>query len=212
MASEQRGGSSMDDHDWHSNAYVERWIARDAARDVDRRRSLQRMIAFAPFQADAEIRVLDVGGGYGMVTEEVLAKFPRARVTLQDYSAPMIAQARQRLSRYASQMTYVLCDLVDPAWPSKTGGPFDLAVSAIALHNLRDPELIKRSYQAICGLLAPGGVFLDYDHFHRIGTAEANVAVLRTVGFEEASCPWKTERDAILKAVRGSTASASARG
>jgi ubiquinone/menaquinone biosynthesis C-methylase UbiE len=63
-------------------------------------------------------------------------------VTLQDYSEPMLDEARRRLSRYADRIGFVLADLREPSWTKRVGCPFDLAVSAIAIHNLRDPALI----------------------------------------------------------------------
>src|SRR5437764_6654445 len=149
-------------HDWHSTEYVSEWIAHDVARDPERRPRLRRMLGEAPFPRDAEIEVLDVGAGYGAVTEEVLQAFPRARVTLQDYSGPMLTEARRRLAAYAPQLRYVTCDLAEPGWARQVGGPFDLAVSAIALHNLRDMAKIFACYRAIHDLLRPGGMFLDY--------------------------------------------------
>src|SRR5207302_5456610 len=115
---------------------------RDAARVSERRPLLQHMLSFAPFPRDTEVDVLDVGAGYGVVSEEVLRTFPAARITLQDYSEPMLDRARQRLAGRSEQVRYVLCNLVDPSWPKQVGGPFDLAVSAIVIHNLRDPEKI----------------------------------------------------------------------
>src|SRR6516165_6497365 len=50
---------------------------------------------------------------------------------------------------HSEQLTYVVCDLSDPSWPRAVQGPFDLAVSAIALHNLRDLEKIFACYRAI---------------------------------------------------------------
>ena len=114
---------------------------------------------------DARLAVLDVGAGYGAVTEELLRLFPAAEVTLQDYSTPMLAEARRRLAAHAGQLRVVTADLTDPAWPAAVGGPFDLAVSAIVLHNLRDDAKIFACYRAIHDLLRPGGWFLDYDLF-----------------------------------------------
>src|SRR5262249_54011671 len=79
--------------------------------------------------------------------------FPAARITLQDYSQPMIDCARQRLAGRSGHLSYVLGDLLDPSWPEQVGGPFDLAVSAIALHNLRDPAKIFACYRALPDLL-----------------------------------------------------------
>ena len=121
---EETKGFVMFPHDWHSTDYVAEWITRDGARDPERRPLLRRMLSFAPFPRDAELDVLDVGAGYGAVSEEVLQAFPAARVTLQDYSQPMLDRARQCLAGRADQLRYVLCDLVDPsAAPSTSLSP-----------------------------------------------------------------------------------------
>jgi len=199
MASEPGRRPSMH-HDWHSAEYVADWIAHDMARDPERRPRLQQMLAAAPFARDAAIEVLDVGGGYGAVTEEVLKAFPKARVTLQDYSQPMLAAAGRRLAGHATQLRYVTADLTDPAWPQAVGGPFDLAVSAIALHNLREPATIFACYRAIHDLLKPEGRFLDYDLFFA-GT-EGHIAEMRAAGFATVDCMWQDPPRAMLVAAR----------
>ena len=187
-------------HDWHSVDYVSEWIERDVTRDRERRALLQQMLSFAPFRREAEIEVLDVGAGYGVVSQEVLQAFPGARITLQDYSGPMLDRARQRLAGHADQLRYVLCDLTDLSWPQQVGGPFDLAVSAIALHNLGDPNKIYACYRAIHDLLNPGGYFLNCDRF--VGGVEPHLAELRQAGFTRAECPWQDSPRAILVAAR----------
>lgn len=199
MSSENRG-IAVDHHDWHSPDYVEEWITRDLTRDEERRLRLRQMLAAAPFAADAEIAVLDVGGGYGVVTDEVLRAFPRAIVTLQDYSAVMLDQARQRLATHASRVKYALTDLRDPGWTAAVDGPFDLAVSAIAIHNLRDSGEIAGSYRGIAAVLKPGGVFLDYDLFGLIGGTDAQMQTIRDAGFAAVDCLWQQERLAIIRA------------
>src|SRR5690349_20794288 len=93
------------EHDWHSREYVDSWIERDVTRDNERRPLLQQMLTIAPFASEAEINVLDVGAGYGLVSEQVLRMFPRARLTLQDYSAPMFEHARRRLQLHNRQIS-----------------------------------------------------------------------------------------------------------
>ena len=66
------------EHDWHSESYVDWWIARDEGRDAERRQRLRYMLSHAGLARDAAAAVLDVGGGYGVVSEEVLSAFPRA--------------------------------------------------------------------------------------------------------------------------------------
>lgn len=189
---------AMFPHDWHSTDYVAEWVTRDAARDPERRPLLRRMLSLAPFPRDAELDVLDVGAGYGAVSEEALQAFPAARVTLQDYSQPMLDRARQRLADRSDQLRYVLCDLVDPSWPEQVGDPFDLAVSAIALHNLRDPEKIFACYRAIHDLLKPSGYFLNCDRF--VEGVEPHLAELRKAGFDRVECLWQELPRAIILA------------
>src|ERR1700755_3102992 len=144
-------------HDWHSTDYVSGWITHDAARDPERRPLLRQMLSFAPFPPVAKLKVLDVGAGYGVVTEEVLRAFPAAYVTPQDYSRPMLDRARQRLASRSDRLRYVLCDLTDPSWPLQVGSPSNLAASTIAIHNLGDVEKIYACYRAIHSVLEPGG-------------------------------------------------------
>jgi ubiquinone/menaquinone biosynthesis C-methylase UbiE len=194
------GETPYEPHDWHSPSYVRDWIARDEAREPQRRTRLREMLGAAPFSRDAAIAVLDVGGGYGVVSEEVLGLFPRARVTLQDYSRPMLDAARRRLVRYRDRVGYVLADLRDPAWTDAVGGPFDLAVSAIAIHNLRRLDLIAQCYRGIARVLKPGALFLDYDLFDLIGGVAAQTESLETAGFAAVDCLWQESPRAILAA------------
>jgi ubiquinone/menaquinone biosynthesis C-methylase UbiE len=195
---------STSEHDWHSTDYVDWWITRDQSRDAERRVRLRAMLGHAGFAADAEFSVLDVGGGYGVVTEEVVAAFPRARVTLADYSEPMLAQARQRLAAHADRIAYVQCDLTDPGWVPEVGGPFDVAVSAIVIHNLRDQALIADAYRGVARALKPGGVFLDYDlFFDAIGGLDGNTRMLLDAGFIRIDCLWQQAPLATIAARAG---------
>lgn len=193
------------EHDWHSRAYVDDWIARDVTHDAERRPFIEQGLSATPFIEDSAIRVLDVGGGYGLVTEEVLKKFPRAIVTLQDYSQPMIDRARERLSAYGERVGYVLADLSEPAWPTLIRGPFDLAVSALALHNLRDMALIAACYRAIYDLLAPGGAFINWDYFPVEGV-DAHLQALKEAGFARISYVWQQPENASITAYRNGDA------
>ena len=144
--------------------------------------------------------MLDIGAGYGVVTEEVLLAFPAARVTLADYSPAMLDQARQRLAAHADRLSFVLCDLLDPSWPQMVGGGFDLAVSAIVLHNLGPRERVFACYPPIHALLRPSGWFLNYDRF--VGGVEEHLTELRASGFAHVECTWQQPPHAIVVAAR----------
>jgi SAM-dependent methyltransferase len=187
-------------HDWHSPDYVQSWVARDSGRAAERKPIIERMVAAVPFPHDAEIAVLDIGGGSGALTAAVLESFPRAHAVLQDFSPPMLERARARFRDRGDQVRYALGDLSDPAWVSEVGGPFDLAVSGIAIHNLHDLGAIAACYQGIYPLIKSGGCFLDYDHFDRVGGVPLHQHSLKVAGFSRVETVWHEFPTAILKA------------
>jgi SAM-dependent methyltransferase len=196
-------GHSHAPHDWHSATYVDDWIERDATRDEERRPRIRQMIAMAALPRDAAIAVLDIGAGYGFVTSEVLRAFPNARVVLQDYSELMLARARERLDKEARRLSYVVCDLTDARWTERVVGPFDLIVSAIAIHNLRQKPAIAACYRGIAQLLKPGASFLDSDHFEFVGGVETHMRMMREAGMTDVKCPWDDGHTAVIVAHGG---------
>lgn len=201
-ASQPRGAKprSIDDHDWHSQDYAAGWMTKDQGRAARRGPLLQRMMDAAPFAKDAPLHVLDVGGGYGAVSAAVLRSFPQARVTLLDYSQAMIDQARGFLAGYGARVSYALGDLTDRKWTAQFAAPFDLVVSAIAIHNLMDMPLIAASYRDIRAVLKPGGLFVDCDHFDHVETIESHTAAMKAAGFAQVECLWHQSPTGILRA------------
>jgi cyclopropane fatty-acyl-phospholipid synthase-like methyltransferase len=187
-------------HHWESADYVRSWIDRDTSRLSERQPIIERLIGAVPFPRDATIGVLDVGGGAGMIAETVLNAFPRATVTVQDFSPHMLESARARLAAHAARVRYVLSDLKDPAWTKTAGGPFDLAVSGIAIHNLHEMAAIAACYDGVRSLLKDGGAFLDYDHFDRVGGVPLHQHMLKVAGFANADVVWHEHPTAVIKA------------
>jgi SAM-dependent methyltransferase len=180
------------EHDWHSADYVRQWIERDVTRDSERLPLLRQMLTIAPFARDAQIKALDVGAGYGLLSQQVLELFPQAHVTLQDYSAPMFEYAHQRLAKYRTRISFARGDLRNPEWDRELECPFDLIVSGLAIHNLRAPSLMQSCYGAIKALLHTSGVFLDYDLFGLVdGGTATHIKWLREAGFARVECTWE---------------------
>lgn len=188
-------------HDWHDDHYVTHWVERDARRAAERTPILEAVIAAVPFPADAAIDVLDIGGGSGVVSGAVLDAFPAARLTVLDFSEQMLARARERFAPRGRTIRYVQCDLHDPAWPQRAGGPFDLAVSGIAIHNLKDLAAMAACYEAVHGILKPGGCFLDYDHFDKFGGVPLHQHSMKVAGFTRVEPVWHRHPTAVLKAM-----------
>jgi len=152
-----------DHHDWASETYVDEWVGRQRAEDPRRAERFQLMCDLFPFPTDATVTILDVGAGYGAVSDYILGRFPNATCIAQDGSEPMLNRARNLLATYGGRFTPHQSDLFDPNWLPKPFGPFDAAVSSSCLHNLRDFTRISEIYREIREHLQPGGVFLNLD-------------------------------------------------
>src|SRR5713226_10173058 len=91
-------------------------------------------------------------------------------------------------------------DLSNVQWTAKVGGPFDLAVSAIAIHNLRDHGLIAACYRVVHSVLKPGAMFLDSDLVSFSGGLDAHLEWMRQAGFSRVECMLYREPLAQLAA------------
>ncbi len=114
--------------------------------------TLQDTIASAAEIVRAE-RILDLGTGTGETLARVLAGHPAARATAIDESERMLAVARTRLAQ--REVEYHVADLLDPL----PEGPYDLVVSALAVHHL-DGAGKAELFARIVAVLRPGGRFV----------------------------------------------------
>ena len=189
-------------HDWHSVAYVDDWITNDYTRDDERRPVLRHLAQLLPLPRDRPVRVLDIGGGYGMLSREVLDEWPDATVVLHDFSAPMFDQARHRLADVADRLSFHPGDLRDSSWTDGLAVPFDAVVSALAIHNVRDAAVIRRIQRDVFGILAPGGGFLNVDIMRPPASPETQLGWLRDAGFARADQVWTDGARTLLAAFR----------
>jgi len=102
-------------------------------------------------------RVLDLGGGTGLLSAAVLERMPDAEVLLVDRSAGMLGQAVDRFRGNARISTQV-GELTDEL----PVGPFDAVVSGLAIHHLEHED--KRDlFARIRRVLVPGGIFVNVE-------------------------------------------------
>jgi tRNA (cmo5U34)-methyltransferase len=139
------------------------WFVENAETIIPHRREQLRLLAeLIPSPCDAEIAVLDLGAGFGAVTEQVLTRYVNASVTCVDGSVEMVRMERERMAKYGARMRFCHADLADAAWRRAVDGSFEAAVSAVAIHHLSD-ERKRALYREVYDLLGPGGVFLNND-------------------------------------------------
>ena len=116
-----------------------------------------------PYDKNLPIRILDVGAGYGALTQFLLSHFSNATAVCQDGSEQMAKLGQERMQHLKGRFDYVLCDFSQPGWSQKLNGPFEVVVSAIAIHNVRSPKIIERIYNDIFPLVKSGGCFINFD-------------------------------------------------
>jgi tRNA (cmo5U34)-methyltransferase len=116
------------------------------------------MIAAIPFPPSQALRVIDLGCGTGTVALRVKQQFPNARITCLDLAENMLALARAKLARYDG-IQFEQGDFLSHPFT----GPYDAAVSSLALHHLQTDDDKRNFYRRLYAALAPGGFFWTAD-------------------------------------------------
>ena len=158
-SSEQRAG-----HEWHEADRVAAYITRTDGEAAERGPIFDLMTRLIPSETDAPLSVLDIGSGHAVVAAAVLDRFPNAKAIGLDISDAMMAEGSQRMSRFGDRFRYVVGDFADGVLPPQvtSAGPFDVVVSARAIHHLPGPQMATL-YASIFENLTPGGAFFNID-------------------------------------------------
>ena len=117
---------------------------------------LEEVVAEAA-SAVAAARILDLGSGTGETARRVLERHVGASIVLVDSSAEMLTAAREALAK--DRIESVLVQRLEDPLPA---GPFDLVVSALAVHHLESADK-QVLFQRIAEVLKPGGRFVLAD-------------------------------------------------
>jgi len=159
------------------------------------------LVRVLPFEASTPIRVIDLGCGTGTVAQAVLRAFPTAHVTCVDIAAPMIANARAKLTGF-EQVEYVVADFQAIELP----GAYDAVVSSLALHHLNTDDDKRALYARIYNGLNPGGVFFNADVvlgssevLQRVYLAQWRAFMQRSVSQEDIDGMWMPRYEAEVR-------------
>ena len=121
------------------------------AKEVPAYHRLQEQVAAAAI-GQGVARILDLGTGTGVTACSVRKIHPTAQLVAIDESSEMLAAARRVLPHYSDLR---VARLEDPL----PAGPFDLVVSALAVHHL-DGAGKADLFLRIAKILVPGGRFV----------------------------------------------------
>jgi tRNA (cmo5U34)-methyltransferase len=112
--------------------------------------------------------VLDLGTGTGETLAAVLGRHGGAAAVGIDKSEAMLDAARTRLEGFHLPVELRVAPLTDPL----PEGPFDLVVSALAVHHLEGPDK-SALFARVAGILRPGGRFVLGDVVVPVDPADA---------------------------------------
>lgn len=177
-------------------------------------------IPLAAEQLDAMLRVLaafgcptrtvlDLGAGDGAAAVAVAERFPVDRITLVDFSEPMLQRAVDRFAESGHRVDVIDADLLDPTWRRRLPGEvaaYDVVVSRYAIHHLPDARKLEL-YGEIYGLVAPGGMFFNIEHVSSVSPVyqeifegliiEGMIATSDgTLDIEQATAAYRARQDA----------------
>lgn len=142
-------GTNFDDvaqFHWHPDSYLT--LMRQEVPEYERLQDE----TVAATGSDAE-RVLELGTGTGETARRLLERHPSAVLVGLDASSEMLTHARAALPADRAELR--VARLQDPL----PQGPFDVVVSALAVHHL-DGAGKADLFRRVAGQLAPGGRFV----------------------------------------------------
>jgi len=147
----------------------------------------QVMLRAIPYASEASFGVLELGIGTGLLTEQLLRRFPHAIVEAYDLSEEMLARARQRLAPFGPRVKLFSGDF-STTLPEAS---YDLICSSLALHHL--PRANRdRFYRRLAARLAPGGALLVGDRIKApTESLAARYEAMRQLEMRE--CGWGEE-------------------
>ena len=84
--SNRKHGHHHSPHDWDSPNYVSDWAKGQDQKEANRQEAFGAMANTIPYDRAQPIRILDLGAGYGALTQFLLQRFPNATAICQDGS------------------------------------------------------------------------------------------------------------------------------
>ena len=207
----------MSRDEWSDASHALRYLERA---DSDRRAEGESVL-LEQVPASAT-RILDLGTGNGRLLGLLGAERPTMAGVGLDRSELMLAAARGRFA--GDERIEILAHDLNEELPAV--GPFDAIVSSFAIHHL-EHERKRTLYREAFDLLAPGGVFANFEHVasptrrlhldffaaideplehedpsDRLIDVESQLGWLRDAGFDDVDCYWKWLEMALLIGVR----------
>jgi tRNA (cmo5U34)-methyltransferase len=158
------GQTQLPGHEWLEADRVAEYVERMDRQQQERAVIFSLLTRLIPFSYEDEIKVLDIGSGYGPLASAVMAAYPNATAIGLDISDAMMEVGRTRMAQFGEKFNYVIGDFSDGHLPEAAiaEGPYDVMVSSRAIHHL-PPAGMRTLYTDIYSQLRVGGCFFNLD-------------------------------------------------
>lgn len=113
------------------------------------------------FHRGKPIKLLELGSGDGVLTEELLKVNKAISATLVDGNEGMLQKARERLKNF-DNVKFIKATFQDILHNTVELDKYDFCVSSMAIHHIGRSEKASL-FQHIASCLRPGGHFIDID-------------------------------------------------
>ena len=147
---------------WQSEAGVQGYVSKQAAREAKRRPQWKLMGELLPYADDESFTLLDIGAGTGPAARTLLDLFPNANAILADFSPQMMGEGEKMMAPYENRYRYVTFDMTTGQWPVEIPNELGAIVTSQCVHHIND-ERKERLFSEIFDHLRPGGWYLNFD-------------------------------------------------
>lgn len=127
-----------------------------------RREQMDVLLSLVPAAPEETFVAAELGCGEGLLAEQLLGRFRRARLAAFDGSEVMLQKARARLEGFGDRVELHRAHLASGDWPAQLPPSLRCVLSSLALHHLDD--VAKRDlFRRLADRLEPGGALLLAD-------------------------------------------------
>ena len=170
MAGHNSNGSAITLHLFSMTDEQAVWTESDSRDFIDladvavpgRREQMEMLLSLVPAPPEETFVAAEIGCGEGLLAEQLLDRFPLARLVAFDGSEVMLAKARARIDRFGERVELHRAHLATSDWFAELPASLRCVLSSLAVHHLSDAA--KRDlFRQLADRLEPGGALLLAD-------------------------------------------------